>query len=166
MVSGSSTKHCYSLKDLTRDAASAEGGYNATEGWSIAANHSTLNSACSTKPENFLIWTSRALDAYVDISASKLAKSGRKPSSYPITTAARKRRSSPVFAELKAQKPISPVSASPDFQKVCKLSTTGHALCPRSLGSAFSTAAGIARPSIARKPRRPQAFNQSRTMYP
>jgi hypothetical protein len=75
---------------------------------------------------------------------------------------------SPGLVEIKTQKPISPVSMSPNFEKVRKCSASGHAVRPRSLGAAFNAVPRYPTwPTPRRgKPRKPQAFNKNRTMYP
>ncbi|KAG7670151.1 hypothetical protein Ndes2526B_g06555 [Nannochloris sp. 'desiccata'] len=170
------SQRCYSLKDLARELPDEGSPHNAVESWAIPANHSSygVNNFKWSYPaqaENFLIWSSRTLDIYTDINIKEAMKADKKKSATTTATAnIPSAFTNPAFVELKAQKPISPLSVSPEFQNIRKCSAAGHALHPRCLGVAFSTTSCISRPLLSNahprgKPRKPQAFNNKRTTH-
>jgi hypothetical protein len=172
-----SGKRVFSLKDFVHELPDSATEYDTVDKWTIPANHDSygvknFKGLYSTNPENFLIWTSRTIDAYGDLGVEHFVQTETETAiaTKAAAAAATAAKSLPVVVEVQAQKAISPISSSPDFKKICNFRVSGHALRPHSLDAAFSTAVGGSRSPVGTvqrigKPRKPQAFNSNHNLY-
>lgn len=151
-----SSKEYYSLKDLACEGLRKGLVIEADNSWTIPANvlsesaNYDLNHPEAARSKKFLVWSSRALDLYENINTMEANLKAIVDNES--------------FIELKPQEPISPISASPIFQKTLRFSA-GHKINPPALSIAPSRARfprGISHRPPG-KPRNPRTFN-SRTM--